>query len=391
MRSTKSYKIAGAAALALTLGFSPLSDILPGSAPTASAAAVQQEKSKAWDLELKHAPFKKNGVVFVPVKELSEYLDLQITTSTDKKFMYINSPGQSVRIAPGQSKALNAKGTPIAMGAAPVVRGGITYVPAVLLAKSFGMPVTWKGKSILSVQAGPQQYASTAVGNTLFWLNKETRKLSIGQAGSLPKPAGTISVKDLDWLSIKARKVSASSFVVDVENYSGEPHVHESRGRALIHDGKIVKQGVTGYFNTAGRKTIPDVNGYKGNVAIVNGSTLQLVNPTGKVAKTYDLAAVTGVQDDFTVEAIESDFLLVRPYKTATLFIIHPESKKSALIYKDLLDEEARKMIEEYPSNELGFVGDGLTWIGYKDKTLTFKWDYDMLNQHKTLSYKLPF
>ena len=392
MKSTKSYKIVSAAALTLTLGLTPVFSLLPGSAPSAFAAEAQKVKAAtSWDLELTNAPFKKNGVLFVPLKELSEYLDLQITQSSDKKFIYISSPSQSVRVAPGQSKAVNAKGTAIILEAAPVVRKGVTYAPSTLLTKSFGIPVKWNNTSIISIQGNQRQYASAAAGSTLFWLNRETKKLSMGQAGSLPKAAGKIMIKDVDWLSLKPRKVSASSYVVDIENHYGEPHIHETHVRALLNNGIIVKQGLTHFSNFAGINTKPDVNGYKGNVAIMNGSTLQLVHPTGKVTKTYDLAAITGEQDDFIVEVIEADFLLVRPYKKATLYIVHPTSKKSVLIYPELLDEEAQKSIADYPANEAGYVGDSLTLTVYKNKTLTFEWNSPMLGKHKTFTYKLPF
>ncbi|SMF92594.1 Copper amine oxidase N-terminal domain-containing protein [Paenibacillus uliginis N3/975] len=392
MKSVKSYKITGAAALALTLVLTPLSGVLSGSAQAASAAVAQKESQKtSWNVELTNAPFKKNGVVFVPIKELSEYLDLHITVTPNKKYVYINSPFESVRIASGQSKAVNAKGTSIALGTTPIVKHGVTYVPTSLLAKSFGIPVKWNGKSKVSLQ-GSKQYASGAVGGMVFWLSREDGTLLTGQAGSVPKKAGKASIEHIDLLNIKPRKINPSSYVVDINNSYGEPHIHESHIRVLIYNGMIVNAGSTYYANFSGRNTKPNIDDYKGNVAIMNGSTLQLVHPTGKVVKTYNLEAITGVKDDFVVEAIEPEFLLVRPYKKATLFIVHPTAKQSILIYQNLqLDDEAKKLIEEYPPNEAGYVGDGLTYTGFKNQKLTFNWSHPLLDKNKTFTYKLPF
>lgn len=391
MKSLKSYKIAGAAALALTLGLTPISDLFPGSTSSAFAAESQKDNTKtSWDLELQNAPFKKNGVLFVPVKELSEYLDLHITLTSNKKYVYINSPLESVRIAPGQSKAVNAQGTTISLGAAPVVKKGVTYVPASLLTKSFGIPIKWNGKKTISLQ-GSKQYVSSSINGMVFWLNRDNATLLTGQAGSVPRSTGKVEIENIDWIGMKPRKINASSYVVDIWNSHGEPHIHETDVRVLLNKGKIVKQGTTHFSNFSGIRTNSNVNGFKGNVAIMDGSTLQLVHPTGKVVKTYDLEAITGVEDDFVVEAIENDFLLVRPFIKSTLFIVHPTAKKSVLIYPELLDENAKKLIEEYPPNEMGYVGDALSYAGYKNQELTFTFSHPILSSNSTFTYKLPF
>lgn len=391
MKATKTYKIVGAAALALTLGLTPVSGLLPGSTPSAFAAQSQEETANiSSKLELKNAPFKKNGVLFVPIKELSEYVDLHITLTPNKKYVYINSPLESVRIAPGKPKAINSVGTVIALEASPIVKHGVTYVPSSLLEKSFGMKVKWDGKSSISLQVS-KQYVSNSIGGMVFWLSRDNGKLLTGQAGSVPKSAGKVEIENIDWISIQPRKINPSTFVVDVTNWHGEPHIHENRVRALINNGNIVKQGATNFSNFAGMNTKPNVNGFKGNIAIMNGSTLQLVHPTGKVVKTYNLEAITGEKDDFVVEAIENDFLLVRPYIESTLYIVHPTSKKAVLIYPDLLDEKAKKLIEEYPPNEVGYVGDALTYNGYKNQKLTFTFSHPLLSSITKFTYKLPF
>lgn len=391
MNSPKVYKIAGAAALALTLGLTPTFSLLPDSSPSAFAAESQKDNTKtSWELELQNAPFKKNGVLFVPIKELSEYLDLHITLTPNKKYMYINSPLESIRIAPGQSIAVNAQVTTISLGAAPVVKKGVTYVPASLLAKSFGIPVKWNGKKTISLH-GSKQYVSNSIGGMVFWLSRDNGTLLTGQAGSVPRSAGKIAIDNIDWIGIQPRKINASTYVVDINNSHGEPHIHETHIRALLYQGKIVKQGSTHFTNFSGINTKPNINGFKGNVAIMDGSTLQLVHPTGKVVKTYNLAALTGVEDDFVVEAIEKDFLLVRPYKESMLYIVHPTSKKSILIYPELLEENLQKLIKEYPPNEMGYVGDALSYAGYSNQKLTFTFNHPLLSTNKTFTYKLPF
>ena len=61
----------------------------------------------------------------------------------------------------------------------------------------------------------------------------------------------------------------------------------------LIQDKKILKLSKTNHSNFAGINYHPNQLSYKGNIAMMNGSTLELVHPMGKTVKTYDLAALT--------------------------------------------------------------------------------------------------
>ncbi|GIO94421.1 copper amine oxidase N-terminal domain-containing protein [Paenibacillus lactis] len=388
MNTRKWMKAAGTASLAATL-------LLAASAatvPSHAAAAAASEAKAAWNtIDLKNQPFTKNKVLYVPLKEISESLQLQLTV-VGKNQMYINSPKESVRIKVGQARAVNAKGSVLKLEAAPVIKKGVTYVPASLITKAFAIPLRYDAKSGLATTFNPGTgYAYTAKGSMLFWVNRENGTLYMGKAGTVPVKAGKVSIENIDILEIDAHKVNGNTYVADIYNTYGEPHIHEARYRVLIRDQKIIKTAATQNANFAGINYEPNVTGYKGNIAMMNGSKLELVHPTGKTVKTYDLAALTGVKDDFTVEAIEQDFLLVRPYTKATLYIVNPTGTKAELIYPEILDEESIKAIGEMPPNEVGFIGDGLTFVGYKSGKLTLQYENPFLDIKNNLTYALPF
>ncbi|MGC6586252.1 copper amine oxidase N-terminal domain-containing protein [Paenibacillus sp. Dod16] len=389
MKSVQLIKLAGTASIAMSLLLTSSSLItIPAHA---AAASTSQSKANWSTLDVKHKPYTNKGVVFIPLKEVSEQLQLQLTIP-GKKELYINSPTQSVRIIIGQSRAVNAKGTPLKLEAAPVVKKGVTYVPASLITKAFGIPLKYDSKSGLRTTFDAwSKYAYASKANMLFWVNRENGMLSMGKAGSTPAQVGIIPVEEIDQVSLSAHRINSNTYVVDLSNYYGEPHIHERRYRVLIQDKKILKLSKTNHSNFAGINYHPDQLSYKGNIAMMNGSTLELVHPMGKTVKTYDLAALTGVKDSFIVEAIEQDFLLVRPYTKATLYIVHPTGKTAELIYPELLDEETIKVIEEMPPNEVGFIGDGLTYLGYASGKLTFQYNNPFLDQKEKLTYPLPF
>jgi len=389
MKSRQLIKIAGTASLAMTLMLTSSSfSTIPAHAAASSAS---QSKTTWSTLDVKHKPYTNKGVVFIPLKEVSEQLQLQLTVS-GKHDLYINSPTQSVRIIIGQSRAVPAKGTALKLEASPVVKKGVTYIPASLITKAFGIPLKYDSKSGLRTTFNSwSSYAATAQANMLFWLNKENGMLSMGKAGTTPVQVGKVPVENMDIVTLNAHRVNPSTYVLNLSNYYGEPHIHEGRYRVLIQDNKILKQTKTTHSNFAGINYNKDQLSYKGLIAMMNGSTLELVHPTGKTVKTYDLAALTGVDDHFVVEAINADFLLVRSYKQAVLYAVNPSANKAELIYPEIVDEESQKMIEEYPSNEVGYFGDGLTFTGYNSGKLHFDFKNPVLGKSEKYTYTLPF
>lgn len=389
MKTVQIIKLVGTASLAMSLMFTSSSLI---SVPAHAAAASSSQSKAAWNtLDVKQKPYTDKGVLFIPLKEVSEQLQLQLTIP-GKNQLYINGPKQSVLIKVGQSRAVNAKGTVLKLEAAPVVKKGVTYVPASLITKAFGIPLKYDSKSGLTTSFDSWGgYAYTAVGNVLFWINRDSGMLSMGKAGTPLVQIGRLPVENLDLVNVSAHRINSNTYVADIFNYYGEPHIHQQRHRVLIQNNKILKHSSTTHSNFAGINYNPDQLSYKGNIAMMNGSTLELVHPSGKTVKTYNLAELTGVDDHFVVEAIEQDFLLVRPYKQATLYIVHPTANKAELIYPELLDADSQSMIEEYPSNEAGYFGDGLTYIGYANGKLSFDFKNPALGKTKKYTYTLPF
>ncbi|QCT00834.1 copper amine oxidase domain protein [Paenibacillus algicola] len=392
MNIPKASKIAGAAVLALSIGFTPAPSTLTG-LNTHAAAAASETSPSPFQLRLEHSPFKLNGQVYVPLKELSASLDLLVTPSNDKKNVLALGPKQSLTLTPGRSSAVNATGQVVKLDGAVIVKKGVTYVPASLLSRYFGANVQWSGGTSVKLTAQAPRYVAARTGNMIFWLDKESGKLLLGSQGKAMSPAGSITLRHPDLLDLSVRKVNKDSYVLDLLNAYGEPHIHETRHRVLVYQGQTIKESSTYYGNFSGRPILPSVGGFKGHIPMMDGSKLEIVHPTGKTVKTYDLAQSTGLSGDFSVEVIEEKFLLVRPLKEAVLYLIHPVTGEAKLLYPELLSDQAIEVIQTYPTNESDFDGDGLAYTGYRNGTLTFQWNYStfLLKESGTFTYKLPF
>ncbi|AKG36977.1 copper amine oxidase N-terminal domain-containing protein [Paenibacillus durus] len=357
----------------LLFAAAPIEAAFASSASTSPAVPSAAESVILNDLSLEHSGFQENGTTYVPLKDISSYLDLQLLWNADKSSLEVTGLYQAVSLKAGQPKAYTAAGKVIMLGAETLIRGGVTYVPEKLFSKAFGVPVVWKGGNRFAVPYTPR-YIKTSTGRELFWLNREYGVLYSGQSGAVPLRAGMIQVNDLDWVSMSARRINSASYAVEIENASGEPHINNTRWRALVSGGSLVRQAKTHYRNPRMAGLKRDVFAFQGNVVMVDGQKLTLVNPDGHIFKTYDLLKITGINDAFAVEFMDTDFLLVRPFQKGTLILIDRRSGQSVQLYKQLLSVDDQAWLETYPDTEIDYPGDNLSFTGRSEDTLSFEW-----------------
>ncbi|QWU16388.1 Copper amine oxidase N-terminal domain-containing protein [Paenibacillus sophorae] len=357
----------------LLFAAAPFEAAFASSASTPPAVPSAAESAVLNDLTLEHPGFQENGTTYVPLKDISTFLDLQLLWNSGKSSLEVTGLYQAVSLKAGQPKAYTAAGKVIMLGAETLIRGGVTYVPDKLFSKAFGVPVVWKGDNRFAVPYAAR-YIKTSTGRELFWLNREQGVLYTGQSGRVPLRAGIIRVADLDWVSMSARRINSASYAVEIENASGEPHINNTRWRALVSDGSLVDQAKTHYRNPRMIGMKRDIFAFQGNVVMVDGQTLTLVNPDGHIFKTYDLLEITGINDAFAVEAVDTDFLLVRPFQKGTLILIDRRSGQSVQLYKQLLSADDQAWLEAYPDTEIDYPGDNLEYTGRSGDTLSFEW-----------------
>jgi len=344
------------------------------SAPAAAVQATYTARAVKVQHELEHSGFRQHGVLYIPLKDLAPMLDLQIQWNPENSSVEVTGLYQAVTLKLGQPKAYTADYKVIMLGTPPIVREGITYVPEKLFSKAFHLPVTWEGKALFSVSY-TEKYIKEALGDQLFWLNKERGVVYSGTSGKLPSRAGTVNIHNLDWVGMTVRKINNSSYALEINNAFGEPHINESRYRVLLHEGKIAGQAVSSYHGTRNLGMKDNLFAFQGNIVLMNRNILTLVNPDGQPFKTYDLKQLTGVDDAFSLEAMDTEYLLVRPFQAGTLILIDRQSGKSTLLYRELLSTDDQTWLEQYPVTEFDYPGDSLVYTGRSGGMLSFEWN----------------
>ncbi|MDT3429009.1 hypothetical protein J2Z22_004605 [Paenibacillus forsythiae] len=378
--------LAASALTSLLLAATPIEAASVTSAPSAVPSAAKAPVLH--ELSLEHSGFQENGTTYIPLRDICSFLDLQPLWNPDKASLEVTGIYQAVSLKPDQPKAYTAAGKVIMLGAKPLIRDGVTYVPEKLFSKAFSIPVVWKGENRFSLPY-TVKHVMTAAGRELFWLSREHGVLRSGPSGSVPRRAGIIQVANLDWVSMSARKINPASYAVEIENAYGEPHINNTRWRVLVSEGSLVRQAKTQYWGARMLGMKRDVFAFQGNVVMVDGQTLMLAGPDGHIVEEYNLQKLTGIDDAFAAEAVDTDFVLVRPFQKGTLILIDRRSGQSVQLYKELLSAADQAWLEACPDTNIDYPGDRLVYTGRSEDTLSFEWTSFNQGQKVHFTYTL--
>ncbi len=376
MKNPKSITAKTAAvALALTVtmasGSIPRLTPQPADAAATTANSVNQQVTRY----LEHKPFKQSGQLYVPLREAAALFDLQVAYNQSTKALVLTGVTQYARLNAGSASATGKNNVTVSLGAPVLIKQGYTYVPASLFAKLFGISIKPSGKQEITYVYS-SKYVMAQAGDKLFWLNREKGVLYMGVSGQLPARSGSINIEYPDLLWMDAHKIDDSTYVTNVYNSYGEPHIFDDRYRAILHNGSVVRQVGMSYGGFSNITLEKDVLTYDGKIILNDGQTAELVTPDGKVAESIDLEEIGGPDDVYSLEVMESDFLLIRPYSTGTLLLVDRTSGEATSIYLSMLDKAS---IDRIQNDELG-IGDGLKFTGRTGDQLKFKWQLPSLS-----------
>ncbi|WP_410772407.1 copper amine oxidase N-terminal domain-containing protein [Fontibacillus sp. BL9] len=383
MKKSKSTA-AKAAAVALVLTVTMASGSIPRLAPNPAAAATDSVNQKV-TVMLEHKPFKQSGQLYVPLREVAALFDLQLTYNHATKSLELTGVTQYAKLKAGSASATGKNNVTVSLGAPILIKQGNTYVPASLFAKLFGIPITPSGKQEITYVYSSKYVMAQAEGK-LFWLNRAKGVLYMGVSGQLPARAGSINIEHPDLLWMDANKINDSTYATSIYNIYGEPHIFDGRYRAILHNGSIVRQASMSYGGPSSINLEKDVLTHDGKIILNNGQTAELVTPDGKVAEVIDLEEIGGPDDVYSLEVMETDFLLIRPYSTGTLLLVDRSSGEATSIYLSMLDKAS---IDRIQNDEFG-IGDGLKYTGRTGDQLNFIWQLPTLSSEAvTKTYDL--
>ncbi|UVI29340.1 copper amine oxidase N-terminal domain-containing protein [Paenibacillus spongiae] len=363
LRKSRLFSLVSTAALAAAIALS-----VPVSASAAVASSVKAPASDGIKVTIngseykpKLAPFIDNGTVYLPVRDTGELLGTIVTWNASVKAAVMTYPELTVRLNYGSTVAtVNGKAKELS---APLksVKDRI-YIPLRFFSEAIGADVRWNPSTKTVGITKPDDYISGGH----IWLNRKTGDLYIAR----PHGQSVVNVGKLEsdikgHVSFGGQGIDSHNRVVTVLDNYGEPRIHYDAYSVFIHDYKIVSQKKASYFQRYEQNLsyyqYYDPNGWIQNLVLTDGRMMTVFNEEGQAVKEYDLPALAGKDENYSVLGAGEKFLVVRPNRTGFLTLINLEDNSTVELYEELL---SGKDLEYARNNDVPYQGDELKFIG---------------------------
>ncbi|OMC95008.1 hypothetical protein BJP49_14940 [Paenibacillus odorifer] len=173
-----------------------------------------------------------------------------------------------------------------------------------------------------------------------------------------------------DAVQFDFQKTPKGLIYLTVTDVYGEPHINNKWYTMIIKDGMVIRHASVGYHLRYG----DNVKIAGNQLLLTDGKILRLIEDgTGKVTETINLNTLGGNSDNYLVEGMDEDFLLIRSNQQGFLMMIDRKTSAKTLLYKALLDVEQQKYAE---TNDLPFFGDNLKFLKREGDALLFNNEY---------------
>lgn len=342
-------------------------------------------------VKTKTPPFLDQGVIYLPVRDIGELLGTLVAWNTQAKTVTMRYPELTVKVPFGSTSA-SVNGQPVSLSTPLRMIDGRVYVPLRFFSEALGAEVKWEATTHNVRMTKPNDYLK--LNPLAIWLNRTTRDLYIGK----DEQSDVLSIGKLDtqiqgMVSVEGPIRHGKNTVLTLVDSYASPQPHYEIYTLLIRDNRIVEQKHASYDHryesNASDYQVYDPNGWIQYTVLTDGKIVWVYNDEGKVVSTYDLPELTQQDDMFGVQAVGTDFLVVRPNRSGLLTLIDLKDNSTVVLADKLLTGKdlayAHDNQTPYPGDSLNFAGD----VGHG--VLDFAYDSPYNNgKRERLSYERP-
>ena len=277
-------------------------------------------------------------------------------------------------------------GKKVDLGGEPFEYEQQLYIPARFLVQSLGgQSVSWDAKQSVYKAKGLQTYASASAkfGGLTYTVNKKLGQLYVTDVKGKSRLLANLGSKLYDMVHLDFFKTPAGLIYLTITDVYGEPHINNKWFTLVIKNGMVIRQASVGYHYRFGN----NIKMYSNQLLLTNGKTLRLIEDgTGKITQTIDLTQLGGRNDDYLIEGMDKDFILIRANQDGILTLVNRAAGTKTLLYKVLLDKEQQEYAE---TNDIPYYGDNLRFLKREGDTLFFKNETPLFKDQKVYKYKL--
>jgi len=195
-------------------------------------------------VELQNQPILQNGTTQLPLREIGNLLNSKTTWIPEGKRIVITNPQTRIELALG-SKQAKVNGRNVALRTVPYNKNGVVYVPVRFISEAFGAKVDWYEKERRVNIEMEAKYVYATQDAISYWLEKKNGKLySESNADSVKLIADT-KAEVLGYSEFTVDPLSANVHVLQVYDNYGEPGIHNNIFKMVISNQKLVLESET--------------------------------------------------------------------------------------------------------------------------------------------------
>ena len=384
--------------IALTAVFALAAALFAGFRPgTSSAAGTPDDPppvnvpSYQWAYNIKQSNPEialKKGTTFLSLNELSTlFSDLVLSYDQTTRYLIATAPNLRLKWRVGSSKAL-INDSVHAMSTAPFLKNGKLFVPLRDIVMVAGATMKLDTSGTLLVGYGPRSLLGGSPAGW-YWVRKDNGNVYTAVGSEMPRRIGYSGVRVTQYGYLDVKKTGETSLLLTVTHSHGEPALGTDIYRLVVSGGKLVRETAVEYYGMARAQSVEEADGL---LVLLDGSELQLVRPDGYVQERFDLKALGGYDDTYTVEyaSVEDRLLLIRPYIRGTTLLVDLRDGSAAALYKELLSEEEITRIETTePSPFVPDAADNLTFVKRDGDSFVFDYRNLFTGEQSQLTYTL--
>ncbi|WP_235948345.1 stalk domain-containing protein [Paenibacillus glycinis] len=328
----------------------------------------------------------KNGAVYLQA-DAFEMAGLRLQWDKSHQRADFIGYGKSAAVRVGSTAAV-LDGNPVRGMPAPFSYQGKLYVSARFFVMTLeGGSMAWDAKNRVFSAGGLHTYAgvSQTYGGRTYSIVKATGELF----ASGGKHGASVKLADLgsplyDGVSMSFEPTKGGLLYLTILDNYGEPHLHNHAFTLILKNGSVIRKADVNYW----QRYENNVTAYGNHLLLTDGKTLRIVEDgTGNVEQTLDLVKLGGEDDDYFVEGIADDFLLIRPNGSGLLTLVDRQSGASVKLYGKLLSAEG---MEYATTNDVPYRGDMLHYVKRNGSALYFEDNGPFAKSNAPLIFSLP-
>jgi hypothetical protein len=339
-------------------------------------------------MELKHPPFLQNGAVYLPLRETVGMLNSRTTWFAEGKRIAVHHPAAHIEMKLS-SKEATVNGRPYTLQASPKNVNGVVYVPVRFVSEALGAKVRWIPQEHRVDIGFDTKYLYAEKGTRGYWIDRKSGELFVSENGEAAKRVADTNVKIEEFGVLTIETLSPSVDLLKVTDNYGEPHLNDDIYKMVLAGGTLALETKVHYWGIHPIRNVEKTaDGHV--LLIDGATLYEVDETGTTVAIHDLRALTGYEDDAFQVEYYDDEVMAVRPHYTGWLTLIDRGTNKAVKLIDAFATEEQLKVYSEISGSDPGFAEwDGLTIVGREGDTLKLKHKWFLDGTAKDVSYDL--